>query len=459
MRLRNTLLLLLFFISLGAYIYLFELRDGPQEERDRLIRLKEEEVGALVLMYREREIRLEKGTSGRWRLTHPIETLADESTIRGVLSALKNSKIKRTVEIEPKREDLPSLGLHNRWLMFFIKKKNGSPLPLIFLGAKAPVGNSAYIKRSGETSVLLTDASLRSSLDKRLLDFREKRILQLKDAPVNQLTLHRADGKLILVKKEKDWVIQQPGPYRADQAQVTGLLSTLENMRAREFLEESPAELGAYGLDDPRLQIFLALGREEPLSVLLGNRKEGKDEVYLALKPQGTLFTVHESVFEMLDRDLDALRDKKILRIDRDKVVRLDIEGQEGTLVLLRGGDGAWKTEAAESRKAKTDAVRDYLESLDRLRAMGFADDEPADPEKFGLEDPSLKITLEGEEREAIATLLLGEPGPGEFYARRSGEPTVYTLEESQYRRIKKKPADFFEEEKAEPPPSGPTSP
>jgi hypothetical protein len=156
---------------------------------------------------------------------------------------------------------------------------------------------------------------------------------------------------------------------------------------------------------------------------------------------------------------VDALRDKKILWIDRDKVVRLDFEDQEGTLVLLRGNDGAWKTEATESRKAKADAVRDYLESLDRLRAMGFADNEPADLEKFGLEDPSLKITLEGEGREAIATLLLGEPGSGKFYAQRPGEPTVFTLEESQYRRIKKKPADFFEEEKAESPPSGPTSP
>ena len=49
--------------------------------------------------------------------------------------------------------------------------------------------------------------------------------------------------------------------------------------------------------------------QEGSREILFGNKREGKDEVYVAVDSKGTVYTIHESVVKQLEKDLTALRD------------------------------------------------------------------------------------------------------------------------------------------------------
>ncbi|MBI2986095.1 MAG: DUF4340 domain-containing protein [Deltaproteobacteria bacterium] len=457
MRLRNTLLLASIFILLVAYVYFFELQKGPKEKTEKLLNFKEGEAQSLILNYPDREIRLRRDPQGRWKIFHPLEAAADESTISSILSALSTSEVKRTVEERPSPAGLKNYGLDRPEVKVLVSLANGLALPPVAVGAKTPVGNSVYVRRGTESGVLLTDASLRSNLEKKLNDLRDKTILEFTEGAVKQLAIRGSTGDFALSKKEEYWFIDRPRYYRADQAEVRGLLSTVRNLSTLDFIEESPLELKKFGLDKPRLKITVVTGEADGVrEILFGGKREGKDEVYAVVDSKGTVYTLGESVLKQLEKGLTALRDKEILSARPDQMARVEIRTPKDSLVLAKGEKGQWRLDAPKKGIVKQAAVSSYLSLLSRLSAKGFADDEAKDLKKYGLNPPSLKISVADKDGKNLGTLLLGSKTGADYYAAREGSPAVYAIDESSYNQLNKQLSDFLEEgKKANPAASG----
>lgn len=458
MRLRNTFLLALVFILLGAYVYFFELQKGAKEKTERLLNFREEEVAGIILNYPQQEIRLRKEVLGRWKITHPLESAADESTVSAILAALNTGEVKRTFKGKASEADLKNYGLDRPEVKVLITLRNGVALPPIFVGAKTPVGNSAYIRRGAEPGVLLTDASIRSNLEKKLNDFRNKKIMEFNENEAIQLVLRGTRGDFTMNKKGEIWFIDGPKSYRADQAEIKRTLSIIRNISVQDFIEEAPAGLKRYGLDRPRLKVAVFMGEEAGhREILFGNKREGKEEVYLVSDPKGAVYTVQENLLPQLEKDLTVLRDKEILSVPRDQVAKLQITTPKETLVLAKGEKDEWRVEAPKKGVAKQPVVSDYLTLLSRLRAKGFADDEAKDLKKYGLDPPAVKISAAAKDGKIVETLLVGNKTGIEYYAAREGNPTVYTIDEFSYNELNKQLTDFLEQEKKEGPAPGKT--
>ena len=320
MRLRNTLLLLGVFIILGAYIYLFELNRDIGEKGEKLLDFAEEDVEAIVLIYRDQMIGLNRKPSGKWMLTQPLQAPADEPVIHGILTALNISEVKRIIEERPSKKDLAAFGLDNPWVKLLITLKKEKTLPAILVGEKTPVGYSAYVKRANEAAVLLTSSSLRATMEKELFDFR----------------------------------------------------------------------------------------------------------------------------------------DKGILRVDPERVTKIELQTEKVSLVLVRSDGGDWRLAAPQNKEVKQAAVSAYLKTLTRLRATGFADNKPESLKKYGLKSPLLKISLEGKASETLGTLLIGENARGELYAKKVGKPTVYIIDRFSYTQVNKTTIDFSAGDKSDSRPPGP---
>lgn len=303
MRLRNTLLLAVLFILLGAYVYFFELQKGGKKS-EKLFPFKEDEVASIVLTYPEREIHLQQETSGKWKLTQPIQAAADESTISGILSALSASDIKRTIEKKPSPEDLKSFGLDRPAVKVSITLKNGITLPPLLMGAKTPLGNAAYVRRGSEPGVYLADASLSSVLERRLNDFRGKQILSFPRDQVAKIQIRTPTESLVLVKGEKEeWKIAAPKKVDAKAGAVADYLAELGRLRANEFVDDRPRDLRKYGLDAPALKISLEEKEGKNLGTLLIG--SGGSESYFA-KREGdpAIYAIDDSSYKLLHKQL-----------------------------------------------------------------------------------------------------------------------------------------------------------
>lgn len=445
MRLRKTLLLAVVLILLGAYVYFFELQKKTAEKSDRLLNFKEDEAQGIILNYPDQEIRIQRDAQGRWRLVRPLEAAADESTIGTVLAALNTSDVKRIVEEKPSEADLQNFGLDKPQVRVLISLTTGIALPPVFVGARTPIGGSVYVRRGTAATVLLTDAALQSTLAKRLNDFRDKKILDIREEAVRQLGLRSSKGDFVLSKKEGIWFLDRPRYYRADQAEIRGILSTIRSLVTQDFIDESPLQLKKFGLDRPRVKITVATGEgEEPREILFGSAREGKDAVYAVVDSKGTVYTVGENALKQLGKDLTALRDKEILSARPDQITRLEIRTPKDSLVLVKGEKEEWEMEAPKKGQAKPAAVSDYLGLLSRLRAKGFAEDEAKNLKKYGLDFPSVKISIADKDGNKLATLLLGSKTGAEYYASREGSATVYTIDEFSYNQLHKQLADFL---------------
>ncbi|TMA13707.1 MAG: DUF4340 domain-containing protein [Deltaproteobacteria bacterium] len=453
MPLRKTLLVGAIFVLLGSYIYFFELPKGDKEKRQPLFSFKQEDVESITLTYPGQEIQLKRDDAGKWRMTHPLQASGDESTVSGILSALSTTEVKRVVEEKAGPTELTNFGLDKPQVRVAIGLKRGGSLPPLLVGAKTPVGNSTYVKRETEPSVLLTGALLSPTFEKKLFDFRDKRIMELKENDVKQLTLKGSQGAFVLTKKSEEWLIDKPSSYRADQTEVKGMLASLGSMFTRDFLEGAGPEQKKYGLDHPRLQILLDMGEKEGRrEVRFGSKREGKDEVYVALDSGGPVYTVPESIFKGLDKNLTALRDKQILSFAPEQVAKLQIShGPNDSIVLFKGPKVEWIEEASKPAEIQQRAVGDYLTALSALRAKGFAEDEPKEIKKYGLAPPSLKVSLEGKDAKNLDTLLVGQSSQG-YYAKREARSTVYAIDELSYKQINKRRDDFVVERKGSPP-------
>jgi hypothetical protein len=444
--LRKTLLAGAIFIFLGAYIYFVELPKGDKEKSQPVLSFKHEDVESMTLAYPGQEIQLKKDASGRWRMTHPLQVPADESTISGILSALGTSEVRRTVEEKAGPEELKNFGLDKPHVKVSIGLKRGGSLPSLLVGAKTPVGNSTYVKRETEPRVLLTNSSLSSSFEKKLYDFRDKKILEIKEEEIKQLTLKGTHGTLVLIKKGDEWFIDKPKSYRADLTEVQGMLASLSSMFARDFIEGSHLELKKYGLDPARLQIALDTGEKEGRrEILFGSKRESKDEIYVTLGSGGTVYTVLENVLKRLDKSLATLRDKQILSFAHDKVTKLHIHRTSGEAIdMVKGPKGEW-IEASKTEKVQQRVVADYVRALGSLRAKGFAEDEPKKTKRYGLESPILKVSLEENDKKNMMTLLVVQSREG-YYAVQEGSPNVYVIDEPSFKQINKRRDEFLAE-------------
>lgn len=304
MPLRNTLLAGAIFILLGAYVYFFELPKGDAGKSGQLLNFKADDVESLTLRYPDQEVQLKSDPSGKWKMTNPLQASADDSTVMRILTALSASEIKRTVVDEATPEDLKNFGLDKPKVKVSINLRRGGTLVSLLVGSKTPVGDSTYVKRETEPSVLLTDGQLSSSLERKLYDFRDKRIVDLKEEDVKQIALKSADKGFVLAKEGEEWFLDQPkSSIRADQVEVKRLLASLSNLFARDFIEGSDAEAKPYGLDRPRLRVTLDMGEKGgQREILFGSKREGKDEIYLTLDSGGTIYAVDGSSYDQINK-------------------------------------------------------------------------------------------------------------------------------------------------------------
>lgn len=312
MRLRNTLLLTAVFILLGAYLYFFEFPKGGKGKTEKLLNFKENEVERIILSYPQQEIRLQKEPTGKWKITHPLQGAADESTITGILSALSTSEVKRTLDTKPSPEELKNFGLDQPEAKVVITLKSGLTLPTIFVGEKTPVGSSAYVKRGSEAAILLTDASLRSSLEKKLNDFRDKEILPFRQDMAVKLQIHTPKESLVLVKGEKeDWNVESPRKGKAKNVAVSAYLTALSQLRAKGFAEDEPRDLKKYGLNSPALKISLE-GKDGKTLGTLSLATKGGQNYFARREETATVYTIEPFSYNQLNKQLtDFLEEEK----------------------------------------------------------------------------------------------------------------------------------------------------
>ncbi|RPJ73852.1 MAG: DUF4340 domain-containing protein, partial [Acidobacteria bacterium] len=98
---------------------------------------------------------------------------------------------------------------------------------------------------------------------------------------IAELTVRSAGERTVLRKADGRWQIVEPVQVNADEAEVSGITSSLATAENVRVVEEAPGDVSAFGLVEPRVEVGFRLdGEKEFRHLRLGDKTATQGEVY-----------------------------------------------------------------------------------------------------------------------------------------------------------------------------------
>jgi len=134
----------------------------------------------------------------------------------------------------------------------------------------------------------------------------------------------------------------------------------------------------------------------------------------------------------------------KILSIPEDQFQQIRIKKLTNEAIELRRSDGKWAMTSPKPLAADQDAVASMVATLSALNADKVVDEKAADFHAFGLDVPTLDVTIAKKDGKT-AELLVGDStlDNSGSYARLAGDPRVFTISSYSKTSLDKNPEDL----------------
>lgn len=390
---------------------------------------------------------IEKSSDDSWKIVNPIKAKADKNEVDKWLDDLQNLKADLF-----EYDDLGALlaaplqkyGLDKPQLEIIIsssKNKSSQKIYLSRVGSQpaVPSENKVYAKSEAVNSIYSVDQEILSKLDKAADDIRDKTVLAFKPGGVTKIELKR-DGKLISCEKAADgWKITKPAQYKADKAEIDSLLSELSLLKAEKFVSENATNLSQYGMDKSQLEVSLYEGANSKTFIV--GKKSG-ESFYGILKGSDAIFLISADEFNRINKDLGDIRDKAVLKFERDNAIKLDLKYAATNISCSKAGT-SWLLTSPIKENADNVKVNDIIDKLAELKTKKFVSD-ISDKSKslssYGLEPPELEVSVKLKDN-AVYELLLGKKSVEDdrlIYAKLKSSNHVFLLESSILNDLKK---------------------
>jgi hypothetical protein len=325
-----------------AAVLLFESKGlKNQEKKEKEAKLVDVDVADILKITLKNEsgtMTFQKDEKGGWLITEPLEAQADGMEVDGLAESFAGLRIERVVEAESK--DLKTYEIPKREVTLWLK---GKDLPVkVLVGMENPLDNTLFAKREDEKRVVLLSSSLKTNLDKKLFDFREKDVFKFDTADIRAIEVRAGDVAWAASKKDDGWELTAPIAALANGGKIDSLLYALSGLKAKEFVSEnkSDEDIKKNGLDKPEYEARLSMpaGNKEAVVTL----HKSDDKVYAAGSLSNKIVLVDGAILNDLGKKADEYREKSF----RDQR-RPHRRGRQGK------GQGRREVAPRSSRKAR----------------------------------------------------------------------------------------------------------
>ena len=240
-----------------------------------------------------------------------------------------------------------------------------------------------------------------------------KRVFTFAAKDVSRIEIESGPNKAVSLKKTSKWTITSPIVSEVDNVQLTGLLSTLQNIERERKIGPS-GNLKDFGLDKPSIVVRILAGSKW-LELDAGAQNPVGTDRYASAGKGGEVFLISSQAYDDLNKNLTDLRRKELFSWNPDEVKAFRISWKNGGEVDLarQGETNIWKSKGRPDIKISGEKVDNLLEGLHWLRAADFLENGsmPPSPDiavKFELSNgktPELRVALPGAGiKQAVAT-------------------------------------------------------
>jgi hypothetical protein len=232
-------------------------------------------------------------------------------------------------------------------------------------------------------------------------------MLSIKDDQINEIHIVHPDSKAALTL-DKDvrgtWTIREPKEMAADESAAKGIATSLASLGSEQVVTDKAGDWATYGLDQPKLVVQAKLADGKSVELDIGSDAPTGSPTYARVSGTGTptgngdkVFGITSTVKGNLDKSASDLRDKRLLRVDADRVSKVLFTNQTTTkgqpVEFTRSGND-WQFVQPRAMRAESYAVEDLIRTASAAYDSVIAEDEKdKDARKYDFSKP--KITVE----------------------------------------------------------------
>ncbi len=318
---------------MGLYLYFIEIRGTEKKKTEaeaaqRLFSFSDSDIAEITVTQGGSDIVLQSvpgHPDTPWRITRPVETVADEGIVSDFAFQIANLKSTREVEKNP--SDYTVFGLEPPQSSVRVIL-NGANSELLSVGSKSLTGSGLYV-RFGNT-VYLVDGEIEPFFRKRLADWRRQELFRFFSSDVKSIRLETLDhgtnqldsqghtvsqmgmivdegNQVVEIVREgeegakADWLIKGPeGDEKADGSKVFGFLGDLSSLRGDLFIDENKeakiAELG-----NPFFRVSISIGSTAFEGAFYKVVSE-PEQVYVVTTPTAPIYKISSARFDEVNK-------------------------------------------------------------------------------------------------------------------------------------------------------------
>jgi uncharacterized protein DUF4340 len=323
---------------------------------------------------------------GVWKLTAPVSARAEQQSVTDIVGNVTHLTALSFVADEAK--SLAPYGLDQPTVLVEVEvQSEGPPAPegasqpsspptppqvhTLALGRKSDGGAKVFARLGDSNSVFTLRGSLLEDLQPKLLDLRDRKLLDFDPTRVVGIEIDRADQHVALIKDDDRWSFRSTPEGPGGEQEVQRFLEGILALSAADFVDDSrpPASLG---LDEPAARISLTMEAQgRTLGLLIGGRTPSGDMVFAKVVGRTAIAILPAESIDKLLLDPASLREPTLLSLgDGERVDRLSVQVRERPFVsVVRGDQGAWKLKEPLDAPADLEHVRSILDRLEKLTA------------------------------------------------------------------------------------------
>lgn len=438
----------------GGAVYLFRTKPTTKQallEKDRIIDIDRDEISKLIITNPDGEIVIAK-QGDNWMLEKPVKGKASSSAITQLMTSFELLKSEDAIDVDGRIKQFDEFGLGQPAVRAKVVGKNGEKE--IVFGKSTAIEGRSYAAITGQPKAYVVRNELPDQLKQKVEDFRDRRLTDLTAASVNRLVIKSAAGEIELKKDADHWELVKPLHTRANDSKINDIIAQVVNAQIAKFVSEQAADQAKYGLTEPQGTIELYTGdSDKPLVVSFGkNPEEEKNTIYAKVSSGDATYSVPVSAQDALASRPNDLRDRNLVRVNLDTVDRIQIQAGATSFTLSRKEE-EWELKNGRQFTVPKTNVDALLAQLNNAQITGYVADTPAEAAKYGLDQPTTKITFSafssentaeapaGEQK--IATITFGKVENNELYVRVEEDPFIFSVNPSVAQNIMTDPAQW----------------
>lgn len=263
----------------------------------------------------------------------------------------------------------------------------------------------------------------------------EKVFAGVESGQVNEIQVTAGGQTSVLVKKDSGWQMTEPEATDADVTEASSLATNIASLEQTRVVDENAGDLAPYGLAEPRLKIAFKAEGGKSGEVHLGDKTPTAGDVYAVMPGTRKVFLVSSYLETTFDKKPFDLRDKRVVKFDRDKVDALEVTRGRDSIRLTRK-DSAWLVERPIAGRGDYSNIEGLLTRLSTAGMSEIVESHATDLKKYGLDKPGMVIAIGSGSSQAALEI---SDGMGEKpYARDRSRPMVFTLDTTLAEDLKK---------------------